>query len=51
METNGTSFYQEREFKRESRIVTVSFTWRFRGYIDRTREGEPGFNGDVEGFF
>jgi len=52
LETNGTGFYQEREFKRESRVVTLSFTWRFRGYLDRTRErSENGFNGDVEGLF
>lgn len=52
LETNGTGFNQEREFKRESRVVTLSFTWRFRGYLDRTRErSDPGFNGDVEGLY
>jgi outer membrane cobalamin receptor len=52
LETNGTGFYQEREFKRESRVATLSFTWRFRGYLDRSRDrGVNGFEGDVEGLF
>ena len=52
LETNGSGFYQEREFKRESRVVTLSFTWRFRGYLDRTRDrSQNGFDSDVEGLF
>jgi iron complex outermembrane recepter protein len=36
METTSDAFYQKREFSRESRVVTLSFTWRFRS------NGEPG---------
>jgi iron complex outermembrane recepter protein len=52
LETNGSGYYQERGFKRESRVVTLAFTWRFRGYPDRSRDrSQNGFDGDVEGLF
>ncbi len=52
LEMDSKDFYQTRTFNRESRVAALSFTWRFRGYLDRTRDREQGgFNGDVEGLF
>ncbi|MFN3555244.1 MAG: TonB-dependent receptor domain-containing protein [Bacteroidales bacterium] len=53
LETNGNNFYQEREFYRESRVLTLSFTWRFRDYRDRNggRGNGDGFEGDMDGLF
>jgi iron complex outermembrane recepter protein len=53
LETNGNDFSQEREFYRESRILTLSFTWRFRDYRDRnaSRNGGNGFEGDMDSLF
>jgi len=53
LETNGNEFFQEREFYRESRVLTLSFTWRFRDYRDRNggRNGGNDFGGDMDGLF
>ncbi|TVQ90498.1 MAG: TonB-dependent receptor [Bacteroidetes bacterium] len=53
LETNGDSFFQEREFYRESRVLTLSFTWRFRDYRDRngSRNGGNGYEGDMDSLF
>ncbi|MBW6477787.1 MAG: TonB-dependent receptor [Bacteroidales bacterium] len=53
LETNGNDFLQEREFYRESRVLTLSFTWRFRDYRDRngSRNGGNGFEGDMDSLF
>jgi len=53
LETRGTDFYQEREFYRESRVLSLSFTYRFRDYRDRNgreRRGN-GYEGDMDGLF
>lgn len=53
LETNGTNFYQEREFWRESRVVTLSFTYRFRDFRERNgrRDSGDGFEGDMNSLF
>jgi iron complex outermembrane recepter protein len=52
LQTEGADFYQERSFKNESRVGTLTFTWRFRGYAERSRERtDNGINPDVEGLF
>lgn len=53
LETNGTNFYQEREFWRESRVLTLSFTYRFRDFRERNgrRDAGNGIEGDIDGLF
>ena len=52
LETNGSNFYQERSFYNESRILTLSFTWRFRDFRDRNgQQRDNGFQGGYEGLF
>jgi iron complex outermembrane recepter protein len=50
--TENERFYQLREFTRESRIATLSFTYRFQGYTERAAENRRvGFEGDIEGLY
>jgi iron complex outermembrane recepter protein len=50
--TQTESFYQLREFNRESRIAVLSFTYRFQGYVERQAQTRrDSFNGDVEGLY
>lgn len=52
LETDSQNFYQLREFNRESQIATLSFTYRFQGYTERSTETrEPGFERDMEGLY
>ena len=52
LETNGSEFFQERSFYRESRVLTLSFTWRFRDFRDRNgQQRDDGFDGGYEGLF
>ncbi len=52
LKTESQAFYQLREFNRETRIATLSFTYRFQGYTERVTETrEPGFERDVEGLY
>ncbi len=52
LETNTSRFYQERSFYRESRIVTLSFTWRFRDFRERNSQRDSnGIDGDLDGLF
>jgi iron complex outermembrane recepter protein len=53
LETRDMNFYQQREFYRESRVLTLALTYRFRDFRERTGAARDanGFNGDVEGLF
>lgn len=52
LETESQNFYQLREFNRESRIATISFSYRFQGYAEsRSETREPGFERDIEGLY
>lgn len=53
LETNGSEFFQEREFYRESRILTLAFTYRFRDFRERNGGAgrTPGIDGDINGLF
>ena len=52
LETDGTSFGQERQFYRESRVLTLSFTYRFGGYRDnQSARPSDGLNGGEEGLY
>jgi iron complex outermembrane recepter protein len=51
LETMSPEFYQHRHFNRESRILTLSFTYRFRGFQERqSGESRDGFD-DTDGLF
>jgi iron complex outermembrane recepter protein len=52
LETMNSDFYQHRQFNNESRIITLSFTYRFRGFQERQGNGSSrdGFE-DAEGLF
>jgi len=52
LETDDVRFGQERRFERESRVITLSFTYRFGGYRDRgeTRPSD-GMNGGEDGLY
>ena len=51
LETMSPEFYQHRQFNRESRILTLSFTYRFRGFQDSQRsESRDGLD-DTDGLF
>jgi iron complex outermembrane recepter protein len=52
LETDDVRFGQERRFERESRVITLSFTYRFGGYRDRgeTRP-DSGLNGGEDGLY
>lgn len=52
LKTENDTFYLEREFNFDSRVVTVAFTYRFLDYRERNgfnRNG--GFNGEMEDLF
>jgi iron complex outermembrane recepter protein len=52
MAANTSRFYQERSFFRESRVVTLSFTWRFRDFRERNgQRGRESIDGDLDGLF
>lgn len=52
LETNGSSFGQQRQFSRESRVITLSFTYRFGGYRDnQSSRPSDGFNGGEDGLY
>jgi iron complex outermembrane recepter protein len=52
LETNGTQFTQQREFFRESRVLTLAFTWRFRDFRERNGgASQDSFEGDMDGLF
>jgi iron complex outermembrane recepter protein len=52
LETTSDSFYQQRNFFRESRVLTLSFTWRFRDMRDQNdRQRDNGIDGDIDGLF
>ncbi|TCO09385.1 outer membrane beta-barrel family protein [Natronoflexus pectinivorans] len=52
LETNDGNVYQKRDFTRESRIATISFTWRFRNFREQVeRAGPNGIDGDINGLF
>ncbi len=52
LETSSDAIVQKREFYRESRIITLSFTYRFRNYPEqRERRREDSIEGDIEGLF
>ncbi|TVQ08357.1 MAG: TonB-dependent receptor [Bacteroidetes bacterium] len=52
LQTNGTDFFQEREFFRESRILTLAFTYRFRDFRERNGgQRRDGIEGDIDGLF
>ncbi len=52
LETNSESFYQKREFVNESRVMTFSFTWRFRNFAEQNdRPRDNGIERDIEGLF
>jgi len=53
LQTNGSDFYQEREFYNESRVLTLSFTYRFRDFRERGNGSGRinGFEGGFEGLY
>jgi iron complex outermembrane recepter protein len=52
LETTSDNFYQHRSFFRESRIVTLGFTWRFRDMREQgSQQSNNGMNGDIDGLF
>jgi iron complex outermembrane recepter protein len=52
LKTASSSVIQQRDFYRESRIATISFTWRFRNYSDRNDQQSPnGIDGDIDSLF
>ncbi len=52
LETTNDEFFQEREFFRESRIITLGFTYRFRGFRERESQlRDNGFERDIEGLY
>jgi iron complex outermembrane recepter protein len=53
METQNADFYQQREFFRESRVLNLSFTYRFRDFRDRagSDRNQNGIDGDIDGLY
>jgi iron complex outermembrane recepter protein len=52
LKTATDTFYLEREFNFDSRVVTLAFTWRFLGFRERNGfSRESGFNGEMEDMF
>ncbi|TVR79041.1 MAG: TonB-dependent receptor [Chitinophagaceae bacterium] len=41
-ENTNENFYQEREFNWETSVITLAFTYRFRGYSERDRQRRGG---------
>lgn len=53
IQTSDAHFYQERMFNRETRIGTLSFTYRFKGYKEQQKKKNSkgdDFSGDSEMF-
>ena len=53
LETTSGAFYQQRDFYRESRVFTLSFTWRFRNFRENGngRSRPDNIDGDIDGLF
>jgi iron complex outermembrane recepter protein len=52
LKTENDTFYLEREFNFDSRVVTLAFTYRFLGYRERNSFNRSvGFNGEMEDLF
>lgn len=51
LNTESPDFKQSRIFERESRILTLSLTYRFRGYQDRSERRNGDMNGVDDGVF
>jgi iron complex outermembrane recepter protein len=52
LETSSENFYQQRRFVRESQVVTLGFTWRFRDMREQgSQQRDNGMNGDIDGLF
>ena len=51
LNTESPDFKQSREFNRESRVLTLSLTYRFRGYQDRSDRRQGDMNGVDDGVF
>ena len=52
LETLREAFYQKRDFYNESRILTLSFTWRIRNYsVPDSEPRDRGIERDIEGLF
>ncbi len=51
LETDGNRFAQERRFDRETRILTLSLTYRFGGYQERERQERPRDLNGQEGLY
>ncbi|MGF1587022.1 MAG: hypothetical protein ACFCUM_17010 [Bacteroidales bacterium] len=52
LETTSDNFYQQRSFFRESQIITLGFTWRFRDLREQSsQQYDNGVNGDIDGLF
>jgi iron complex outermembrane recepter protein len=52
LETTSQDFYQLRDFSRESRILTLTFTWRFRDYRERNgQQRRDSIEGEIEGLY
>lgn len=52
LETTSESFYQRRDFTRESRVFTLSFTWRFRNFGEQPeRDQNNSIDGDINNLY
>ncbi|TVQ45641.1 MAG: TonB-dependent receptor [Saprospirales bacterium] len=51
LNTESSDFNQRRYFERESRILTLSLTYRFRGYQERSDRRQAEINGVDDGVF
>jgi len=51
LNTESANFNQRRYFERESRVLNLSLTWRFRGYQDRQERRQPDMDGGQDAVF
>jgi iron complex outermembrane recepter protein len=51
LNTESPNFDQRRYFERESRVLNLSFTYRFRGYQDRSERRQPDSDGVDDAVF
>ena len=51
LNTESSNFNQRRYFERESRVLNLSLTYRFRGYQDRTERRDESVNGVDDAVF
>lgn len=51
LNTESPDFNQRRYFERESRVLNLSFTYRFRGYQDRSDRRQQQINGGEDAVF